>query len=73
MSNKPKLDHLYMVTTSGENWFEAIFSHLCNDDGNVSWVACDQKEAPSCWTDGVCWTSNENDEPSAPVIEWREL
>lgn len=28
-------------------------------------------EPPDCWTDGVCWESNEDQSPSAPPIAWK--
>jgi hypothetical protein len=28
-------------------------------------------EPPQCWTDGVCWESNENRERSAQPTHWR--
>jgi len=37
--NKPKLDHFYMVTTDGKNWFEASFRSLGDGEGNCTWFA----------------------------------
>lgn len=43
-----------------------------NDDGDegYTWVAVNEGEHPSCWSDGVCWSSNEDGEPSDPPIYW---
>lgn len=37
------------------------------------WAAENEGEHPPCWTDGCCWTSNENEDPSLPVTAWRPI
>jgi len=43
------------------------------DDDTYCWVATVDGEHPKCWTDGVCWASNEDDVPSDPPVLWAEL
>lgn len=35
------------------------------------WVIAADQEPPSCWTDGVCWESNEDEKPSKKPTRWR--
>lgn len=42
-------------------------------DDAVGWGAVDEDEHPSCWTDGFCWASNSDGEPSDPPVMWAEL
>ncbi|MGW9333608.1 hypothetical protein [Bosea sp. NPDC055594] len=35
------------------------------------WVSSEEDKHPPCWTDGVCWGSNEDESPSDPPIMWR--
>ena len=46
---------------------------LINEAGDDcgGWVASDEGLHPACWTDGVCWESNEDELPSDPPIKWR--
>lgn len=37
-----------------------------------AWVA-ENEHHPKCWTDGVCWASNEDEEPSDPPKFWQQL
>lgn len=42
-------------------------------DGNDvgGWVAVVDGEHPECWTDGVCWASNEMEVESDQPVAWR--
>ena len=42
-----------------------------NDEEVSAWVAEEDDAAPDCWTEGVCWKSNENFEESDPPVAWR--
>jgi len=35
------------------------------------WVAEHEGEHPPCWTNGACWQSNENDDPSLRPVAWQ--
>lgn len=37
------------------------------------WVFTTEKEPPECWTDGVCWASNEDEVPSVQPTHWQPL
>jgi hypothetical protein len=39
--------------------------------GGWAWTAINDWEAPKCWTDGVCWASNEDGVPSKQPRHWR--
>lgn len=34
------------------------------------WQAAEEGKHPKCWTDGVCWASNDECLPSDPPTEW---
>ncbi len=34
------------------------------------WHAPLDGDHPECWTDGICWFSNENETPSDAPIKW---
>ena len=38
-----------------------------------AWVIVEDQEPPPCWTDGVCWESNEDGQPSAKPTRWKPL
>lgn len=40
--------------------------------GGATWVCFDDR-APVCWTDGVCWQTNEDDKPSKKPKYWRPI
>ena len=37
------------------------------------WAVVEDQEPPSCWTDGVCWESNEDEVPSKKPTRWKRL
>ena len=37
------------------------------------WCFLEDQEPPECWTDGVCWESNENGTQSVQPIRWKHL
>lgn len=39
----------------------------------VAWAACDENQHPPSWTDGVCWSVNEDGVASDPPILWCPL
>lgn len=36
----------------------------------AGWVWVDESPPPACWTDGVCWQVNEDDEASIQPVAW---
>ncbi len=38
-----------------------------------AWVFMEDREPPGCWTDGVCWTVNEDLVPSVKPTRWKHL
>lgn len=43
-----------------------------NDDGICGgWAFTSEQEPPDCWTDGVCWGSNEDGVPSVKPTHWK--
>jgi len=37
------------------------------------WVFMTEQEPPVCWTDGVCWESNEYCKKSIEPTHWKQL
>lgn len=37
------------------------------------WSFVEDQEPPDDWTDGICWTVNEDGKPSTRPTEWRTL
>lgn len=37
------------------------------------WQAVNEGEHPPCWSGGMCWSSNENEDPSIPPEAWQPL
>lgn len=44
-----------------------------NEEVCGCWLAAVEGFHPPCWTDGQCWSVNENDEPSDWPVKWRSL
>lgn len=65
-----------LVKTVGDHYLEAYWGdslmnkaeHFCS-----GWFANKEDNHPACWTDGVCWESNADEEPSDPPILWTPL
>lgn len=52
-------------------WFSDVFE---DEDGPCSaWMFTREQEPPDCWTDGVCWPSNEDGLPSIQPTHWKPL
>ena len=43
------------------------------DEEVCAWTFMTAQEPPDCWTDGVCWTVNEDGVASVPPTEWKPL
>lgn len=37
------------------------------------WAFTTEQEPPDCWTDGICWSSNEDGVPSIQPTHWMPL
>lgn len=70
------MTRIRLKTPSRSNGFEASWQPGFVDEAGedcACWVAFDEGEEPPCWTDGVCWASNEDDEPSELPTHWMPL
>lgn len=71
----PEENKIVLVTTKGGKEFLArhCFGVAVDENENPcwSWCAFDEDDYPDCWTDGICWTSNDDQKPSDPVVSWR--
>lgn len=38
-----------------------------------SWCFASEQEPPDCWTDGICWTVNEDGKQSVQPTRWKHL
>ena len=59
---------------SGKEMEAALMQHWVMDSDNLH---CDQWVAtgdtfPPCWTDGACWSVNEDGVPSDHPVMWRD-
>ena len=43
------------------------------DQNCYGWVFVEDQEPPACWTDGVCWESNEDGVKSVEPVAWKPL
>lgn len=60
-----------IVRTERGRVFKAKLVHF---DDVVGWGTEEEDDPrPSCWTDGVCWQLNEDEEPSDPPTHWKPL
>jgi len=53
------------------SWYSGFVNDAEQDC--CGWVFMTEQESPSCWTDGVCWESNENCEKSVEPTHWQPL
>lgn len=38
-----------------------------------TWQFVEDQEPPDCWTDGICWRSNDMGQPSVRPTHWKRL
>jgi hypothetical protein len=60
-----------VVITRGGIALAAKWSSIGDDFS--TWIAVEDDMHPKCWTDGVCWESNEDGEQSDPPVWWTHL
>lgn len=56
-----------------DNLIAFVYIGDCGVDGGegYGWTFVTDQEPPSCWTDGYCWASNEDEKPSIQPTHWR--
>lgn len=52
-------------------WLPGLLNDKVEDCGG--WQFVTEQEPPPCWTDGVCWESNEDRQPSIKPTRWKCL
>ncbi|WP_157885552.1 hypothetical protein [Acetobacter ascendens] len=59
----------------GEDNIISWFDHYVDENGEFcgAWNFAEDQEPPDCWTDGVCWTSNEDGKSSVQPTHWKEI
>jgi len=58
---------------AGAYEFRAYAQDLDVEEGYWAWVSAQEDDTPPSWTDGICWSRNEDDEPSTPPTHWRPV
>lgn len=53
------------------SWGGCFMDEMDNDC--CAWMFVEDQEPPGCWTDGVCWSSNEDGMPSVQPTHWKKL
>lgn len=67
-------DRSVIVRTKGGLIFRAAFDGEVEGPDGPCWAwQADEDLHPRCWTDAICWSSNEDDEPSDPPAYWMPL
>lgn len=75
ISTAPLDGTMIAILTQGGQLVKASYGYEYeSNEGPVGgWAALDYEPHPSCWTDGVCWASNADGEPSDQPALWRPL
>jgi len=77
MSEAPRDGTDIQAIIPGHGWDNVIawVSGYMDEDGQdcCTWAFTTDQEPPACWTDGVCWESNEDEVPSIQPIAWKPL
>jgi len=77
MSEAPRDGRDIQAIIPGHGWDNVIAwtSGYMDEDENdcCCWAFTTDQEPPACWTDGICWASNEDEAPSIQPIAWKEL
>ena len=50
-------------------WMDGLVDSEGNDCGG--WAFAEDQEPPDCWTDGICWRTNEDGEESVQPTRWK--
>jgi hypothetical protein len=71
METAPRTRPIVVETAAGRV-FKAKWV-VIGDDA-TGWGTVEEDDPrPTCWTDGFCWASNADEEPSDPPVRWHEL
>ena len=63
--------HVIVRTALGRVFSAFMGTPVVGESGDdLAWTAADEGIHPPCWTDGICWSSNEDEEPSDPPVAW---
>ena len=62
------------IPGNGQDNIIAWIPGLLNDKNEdcCGWQFVSEQEPPDCWTDGICWESNEDGQQSVKPIRWKE-
>lgn len=52
-------------------WTDTLYDGAGDEAGGWSYVSGDG--VPECWSDGICWESNEYESPSIWPTHWKPL
>ncbi len=76
--NKAPHDGTWIQASINGHGFDNIIawqSGFLDKNGNEcsTWCFMTEQEPPYCWTDGICWESNEDGVQSTIPIRWKPL
>lgn len=75
MDDLPALEEVVTVTLDDGTTFRACRVMVLDENERDcwAWAAVDELTpgCPPCWTDGVCWATNDDGIASRPVVAWR--
>lgn len=69
----PPYERRVVVLTQMGRVFKAYLADSVaeSDEGPCDqWVADEEDICPPCWSDGACWSSNADEEPSDQPVAW---
>lgn len=72
----PAYDRRVLVLTQMGRVFKAYLASGAaeTDEGPCDqWIADDEDVCPPCWSDGACWSSNADEEPSDQPVAWAAI
>lgn len=52
-------------------WYGGLLDD--NEDEVATWMFVEDQQPPPCWTDGICWKSNEDGTASVQPTRWKPL
>lgn len=63
------------IPTYGSDYVIAWTNDLIGSDGEPAggWQIMSEQEPPECWTDGICWEINEDENRSMHPTKWKPL
>ncbi|WP_300573428.1 hypothetical protein [Phenylobacterium sp.] len=70
----PREEDVIVRTAGGSVFGAALVYGVEDEEGSAwAWTVSDGEPHPPCWSDGVCWSENEDSEPSDPPVGWMPL